>query len=137
MITVTRKIKLKRGSDRSQQIRVVQEGDETVAAPLPRVPRVSRLVALALHCDELLRAGKIENQSALARLLHVTQPRLTQIMNLTLLAPDIQEALLFVPSAEHGRERIHEKMLRPIVAILDWKTQRAMWTQLKVEVASN
>lgn len=137
MITITRSINLKRGPDRSQQIRVVPQGDEAVAAPLPRVARISRLMALAIHCDELLRAGKIENQSALARLLHVTQPRLTQIMNLTLLAPDIQEQLLYLQSATHGREPIHEKVLRPIVAMLDWKTQRAMWNQLKVEIAGN
>lgn len=137
MITVTRKIKLKRGSDRSQQIRVLPEGHPIVSAPLPRVPRIARLMALAIHCDQLLRDGQFKNQSALARLLHVTQPRLTQIMNLTLLAPEIQESLLFLPSAEHGRERVHEKVLRPIVAILIWKAQRAMWTQLKVEIAGN
>lgn len=137
MITVTRKIKLKRGSDRSQQIRVLPEGHPIVSAPLPRVPRIARLMALAVHCDQLLRDSKIENQSALAQLLHVTQPRLTQIMNLTLLAPEIQEALLFLLPAESGREPIHEKMMRPIVAILDWKTQRAMWDQLTVEVAGN
>lgn len=60
------------------------------------MPRISKLMALAIHCDALIRNGDVADQSELARLLHVTQPRMTQIMNLLLLAPDIQEALLFL-----------------------------------------
>jgi hypothetical protein len=62
-----------------------------------RVPRVSRLLALALRLDRLVRTGEIADYATLARLGHVSQARVSQILGLLLLAPDIQEALLFLP----------------------------------------
>lgn len=88
-------------------------------------------MALAVHFDRLIREGKVADQSELARLAHVTQPRMTQIMNLNHLAPDIQEALLFLPPVARGRDPIHERMLRPIAAEPDWRHQRAKWIRLK------
>lgn len=55
---------------------------------------------------------------------------MTQIMNLNLLAPDIQEELLFLSPVTHGRAPIHEKRLRPIAAEADWQAQRRLWAQL-------
>ena len=55
-----------------------------------RVPRVARLMALALRCEELLRKGAVENQTEIARLGHVTRARVSQILNLLNLAPEIQ-----------------------------------------------
>ena len=52
---------------------------------------------------------------------------MTQIMNLLLLAPDIQEDILFLPRTKQGRDPIRERHLRPIVTILDWRKQRKMW----------
>jgi len=54
-------------------------------------------MALAIHFDGLLRRGQVADLTELARLTMVTQPRITQVMNLLHLAPDIQEALLFLP----------------------------------------
>ncbi len=95
-----------------------------------RVPRVSRLMALAIHFDELLRSGQVENYNDLARLGRVTSPRVTQIMNLLSLAPDIQEAILLLPKSPAGRDTITEKALRPIAAMTDWHEQRCMWQEL-------
>jgi hypothetical protein len=77
--------------------------------PLPagRVPRVSRLMALALRFQGLLQQGLIADYATLARLGHVSRARVSQIMNLLVLAPDIQEALLFLPRTEKGRDPIH------------------------------
>lgn len=66
-------------------------------------------------------------QAELARLSHVTRARLTQIMNLLQLAPDIQEAVLHLPRAESGRDAITERDLRPIVGMVSWKAQRRAW----------
>ena len=55
---------------------------------------------------------------------------MTQITNLLNLAPDIQEAILFLPPVEHGRDPITERDLRPIVAVLDWWKQRRRWQGL-------
>ncbi|MCO6435717.1 MAG: hypothetical protein J5J06_01355 [Phycisphaerae bacterium] len=96
-----------------------------------RIPRISRLMALAIHFDRLIREGKVSDLSELARLAHVTQPRMTQIMNLNLLAPDIQEALLVLPAVAQGRDPLHERKLRPITAETDWRQQRVKWTQIK------
>jgi hypothetical protein len=100
------------------------------ASPRGRVPRVSRLMALALKFEALIREGAVADQAELARLGHVTRARLTQVMNLTLLAPDIQEALLFLPPVERGRDRIIVRSLQPITMALDWRKQRKMWAAL-------
>ena len=113
-------------------------GRKTIAdAPRPtdqaepgRIPRISRLMALAIRFDRLVREGKVTDQSELAHLAHVTQPRMTQIMNLNHLALDIQEKLLFLPRVTRGRDPIHERMLRPIAAQMEWASQRKMWHQL-------
>ena len=54
-----------------------------------------------------------------------------QIMNLFHLAPDIQESLLFLPRVTSGKAPIHEKLLRPIAAEVDWREQREMWAEVK------
>jgi len=67
----------------------------------------------------------------LALLAHATQPRMTQIMNLLHLALDIQEELLLLPEVTSGRHPIHERMLRPLTAVVDWREQRAMWSAMR------
>lgn len=125
MISTTRKVRLVRRPDKSRAIEVAPAVPE-VALP-GRVPRVSRLMALAIHFERLVREGKVRDQSELARLTHVTQPRLTQIMNLRNLAPDIQEELLLLTPVRKGRDPITERDLRPIAAELDWPRQRSVW----------
>ncbi len=93
-------------------------------APVGRVPRISRLMALAIRCELLLRSGAVPDASALARLAHVSQPRMTQILNLTLLAPDIQERLLFLDPVEEGKPEVSEKGLRKLCAEMRWERQR-------------
>ena len=96
-----------------------------------RVPRVARLMALAIRFDKLLRDGVVGSQSDLAAVAHVTQPRMTQIMNLLHLAPDIQEAILFLPPLTSGRESLHEHLLRQVCAIADWQEQRRRWKSIR------
>jgi len=95
-----------------------------------RIPRVARLLALAIRMRELLEAGHVADQAELARLGHVTRARVTQIMNLLSLAPDIQEEILFLPPIERGRDPIREWQLRPIALVPDWRKQRRMWREL-------
>jgi hypothetical protein len=87
-------------------------------------------MALANKYDDLLRRGTVPDLSELARLCQVTQPRMTQIMNLLHLAPDIQEEILFLPPVEEGRDPIHEHMLREVSACADWREQRRQWSAL-------
>lgn len=123
----------------TKQIHFVRKGPRKVARPGPspeptepegRIPRVSKLMALAIRFEELLRDGQIADQSELARVAHVTQPRMTQIMNLLHLAPDIQETLLHLPRVLEGRDPITERDVRPITPIKNWKLQRAAWAEM-------
>jgi hypothetical protein len=98
--------------------------------PIGRVPRVSKLMALAIRFDQLLQDGVVADQSELARLAHVTQPRMTQIMNLLHLAPDIQEELLHLPRVQQGRGPLTERDLRAIVCQRSWGEQRRLWAEL-------
>ncbi len=106
-----------------------------LAVPRGRVPRVSRLLALALRFDGLVRAGLIADYATLAELGHVSRARISQIMNLLVLAPDIQEALLFLPRTERGRDPIHLRQLQPLAALPDWSQQRTRWRTLQASKA--
>ena len=94
------------------------------------MPRIARLMALAIRFDRLIKEGEVSDQADLARLGHVTRARVTQIMNLLYLAPDIQEAILFLPRTKRGRDPIRERMIRRIVAEPEWRKQRWMWEGL-------
>ena len=95
--------------------------------PPPRIPRLARFMALAWHIEGLVRSGTIANYAAAARLGHVSRARISQIMNLLQLAPDIQEELLFLGRTEQGRDPLHLARLQPIAALVDWKRQRRSW----------
>src|SRR5262249_30095658 len=82
-----------------------------------RVPRVARLLALAHRFEALLRVGEVASYAELARLGHVTPARISQVMNLLHLAPDLQEQLLFLRT-ERGRDAVTLAELQPIAATL-------------------
>jgi hypothetical protein len=84
-------------------------------------------MALAIRFEQLLREGQLTSYAELARLGHVTRARVTQIMSLFWLAPDIQEAILFLPRTERGRDPVILCDLQPIAAKLEWGEQREMW----------
>jgi hypothetical protein len=92
-----------------------------------RIARLSRLMALAIRFDTLLRDGVISDQATLARLGGVTRTRLTQIMHLLRLAPDIQEELLFLPEGN----RMVERTIRPMVRLVVWADQRRAFEYAK------
>ena len=99
--------------------------------PAGRVPRVSKLMALAIRFDDLLRSGKVRDMSELARLAHVSQPRMTQIMNLLHLAPDIQEEILYLHQVDGGRDSLTEHELRHLASHSNWLAQRDIWLRIK------
>jgi hypothetical protein len=61
-------------------------------------------MALALRLDQLVRTGVVADYTTLARLGHVSRARVSQILSLLVLAPDIQEQLLFLPRTQRGRD---------------------------------
>jgi hypothetical protein len=60
----------------------------------PRPARLAIMLALAHKIQEAIDRGRIKNRAEASRRLGVTRVRVTQILNLTLLAPAIQEELL-------------------------------------------
>jgi hypothetical protein len=89
-------------------------------------------MALAIRFDQLIRDGVVADQAELARVGHVSRARLTQIMNLLSLAPDIQEELLFLRT-DQGRNVLSEKRLRPIAGDHCWNKQRQQWRSARLE----
>jgi hypothetical protein len=127
-LTIHRQISF---TKRARGHRSLGEGASKSLSPPGRVPRVARLMALAIRFDGLLRDGVVADQAKLARLGHVTRARMAQIMNLLNLAPDIQEEILFLPMVETGRSRITERDLRPVAAEPNWRKQRWMWARVR------
>ncbi len=129
LLTITRNFHTTRQRDGRQQLRPGPAPD----TPQGKIPRLSRLMALAIHCHELLRTGQTTNQSELARYANITPARLTQILTLLNLAPDIQEDILFLLRTMEGRGEIQEKHVRRIAMELDWHNQREIWSKVQRE----
>src|SRR4051794_7647879 len=91
----------KRGRGYRKEMRTGPKPMPAIQEP-GRIPRVARLMALAIRFEELLRAGEVASYADLAELGHVSRARITQIMNLLLLVPDIQEQILFLPRTKRG-----------------------------------
>jgi hypothetical protein len=128
VITVTTPIRF--NTSKAGRRRIKTDGPPPMELPSGRIPRVAKLMALAIKFEKMLTDGIVADLSELARLAKVTQPRMTQIVNLNHLAPDIQEALLFLPLVEEGRDPVHERTLRPVAAMTDWTKQRKMWRRI-------
>ncbi len=88
----------------------------------PPIPRITRLMALAIKFQDMVDRGEVRDYADLARLGYVTRARLTQIMNLLLLAPDLQEQLLF------DATMVEERRLRNVVKLVEWREQRKCFT---------
>lgn len=96
--------------------------------PKGRLPRITRYMALAIYYEDLIRQGHVHDYAEIATLGHVTRARVTQIMNLRLLAPDLQERLLFLIRIVGGRDVLCLRRLQPIALESDWQKQRTKWT---------
>ena len=96
-----------------------------------RVPRIARLMALALRFEELVRSGAVRDYGELARLGQVSRARITQVMNLLHLAPDLQEEILYLAPVLKGRDPIHLEDLQALTALVDWQEQRRRWNTMR------
>ncbi len=96
---------------------------ETASVP---IPRIARLMALAIRFEGLVRDRTIRDYAELARLGEVTRARMTQIMKLLDLAPEIQEQILFLPLVQG----LNERNMRRIVSRIDWDEQRRLFQKI-------
>lgn len=128
--TVEFQIHLAKGRRGAVQVRAGAEPEAARPAPVGSIPRVSKLMALALRIDGLVRSRQIRDYADAARLAHVTRARMAQIVGLACLAPDIVEEVLHLPLTVTGRDRVTERHLRPLTLEPDWGRQRRMWREI-------
>ncbi len=133
-LTVTAKVHFARGRRTQKEI---QPGESPERNVPDRLPRIAKLMALAIRYEGFVSDSVVADYAELARLGHVTRARMSQITSLLLLAPEIQEAILFLPRVASGKDPITERDLRPIAATPDWRKQRAMWEGLKRDRSQN
>ncbi len=89
-----------------------------------RPAKVALQLALAHRIQRAIETGEIRDQAKAAKLLGLTRARVSQLMDLTLLAPDIQEQLL-----NGDATGLSERALRSVSAIGDWNGQRRAMTE--------
>lgn len=92
--------------------------------------RVARLLAQAHDLEARLEAGEFQDYADIARQHGLTRARITQLMNLLLLAPDIQAEVLAL-RVPPGPEPVTERHLRQILASPVWQDQRAAWAEVR------
>ena len=97
-----------------------------IPAP-PHVPKITLLLVLGHHFERLVRDGVVRDYAEIARMTGLTRARVTQIVNLTLLAPDIQEAILSMEPPVDDLDPVHERSLREVVADPEWDRQRFLY----------
>ncbi len=79
--------------------------------------RIARIVALAHYIERPVNSGKVRDYAEAARILSLSRARVSQIMNLLLLSPRIQEAILT------GRLNTTERNIRSVVGCPEWRQQ--------------
>ena len=96
-----------------------------------RLPRVTQVLALAIYFQDAIQRGEARDYADLARLGCLTRERMSQIMELVWLAPDIQQEILHLGPQTGGRYPISECAVRRFASLLAWDDQRAEWDTLK------
>jgi hypothetical protein len=96
-----------------------------------RLPRVTQVMALAIHFQDMLRRQEVRDYADLARLGCVSRERMSQLMELLWLAPEIQQEILEFRPTLVTRFPISESAVRRIASILSWDDQRQRWKALR------
>ena len=105
--------------------------ERTVVSRPGILPRITRALAMAIQFEEMIALGEARHYADLARLGCITRERISQIMELLWLAPDIQQEILELPATTTGRFPLSEAALRRVAANLDWVQQHVSWDKLK------
>jgi DNA invertase Pin-like site-specific DNA recombinase len=121
---------------RGRAVAFTPDAPPPALAPVRRPARLASMLALAHHMQRAIDAGTYRDQAELARALGFTRARITQVSNLTCIAPDIQAEILALEAVD-GREPLHERALRPVMAPLAWTRQREAWTRVKATIGAS
>ena len=102
------------------------ESSQPIVPSSARPLRVAQMLACAHQMEAMITRGEIRDRTELAVRFGFSRARITQLLDLLLLAPDLQEAILFGESTR-GRDSIHEHSLRRIAREASWRAQRGLW----------
>jgi len=95
----------------------------------PSTPHVVVLLQKALEWQRQLDAGEVSAKAEIARREGISRARVTQIMAMLQLAPEIQQHVLSMPDALQA-SAITERALRPIARLDGLADQKAEFQQL-------
>ena len=123
------KVKFETAASKHGQRRIRSPKPSRSESP-PQAPHIARLMALAIRLEHLIETGQIANHAEIARAASLTRARVTQILNLANLAPDIQQTVLEL--ADHPSEgtRLKEADLRHYSQIHSWEKQRRLFRKM-------
>ena len=99
--------------------------------PTAGLPGVVKLLVLAYQIEQAIDEGRARDYADIARQLGVTRARVTQIVSLLLLSPDIQAAILTGSADLIGR--LSARRLRGVVEDPDWQIQQKRFEGLMAE----
>ena len=97
-----------------------------------KLPRLTQVLALAIQFDDMVKRGEVSDFAGLARLACLSRARISQVVKLLWLAPEIQQEILGLPRTSAGRFPISEVAARRVSEEPNWCEQRALWDKLKV-----
>lgn len=110
--------------------KLTEQEPEPESEPIRRPARVAHMLALAHALQGAIDDGLYENRAEVARRFGLTRARVTQLLGLVMLAPDIQEDVLFMEASD-GAEPLSVRALRPLATMSSWTQQRRAWRKLR------
>lgn len=96
---------------------------EPPPGPVRRPARVAVMLALANKIQQAIDRRQVRDRAEIARRLGFTRARITHLLDLTLLAPDVQEQVLFAEAID-GVQPMSERALRAVAHAGSWAEQR-------------
>jgi hypothetical protein len=105
-------------------------GHKSPAVPVGRIPALSKMLAMAIYYEELIKSGRIEYITDIAIMEGVTQARVSQIMSLLNLSPVIQEMILLLPRQFPPCKSYSIKKAIAIANKIDFDKQMEMFEKL-------
>jgi len=108
--------------------------NETIKSHSQSILSIRFMLLLAHQLHTMLERNQFKNLADIAQKVGITRARVTQILDLVFLAPQIQEEILHSPDR---LTHIREGQLRVIVKNLNWSEQQQDWDSLKQSLSSN
>lgn len=114
---------------RSSRVTLSETPPPPKPEPVRRPAKVARMLALAHHLQGAIDRGLVADRAAVARKLGLTRARVTQLLDLLMLAPDLQQAVLALEAVDSA-EPMSERALRAVAHAGSWVEQRTAWAAL-------